>query len=173
MHLSFILTTKDGDGFYNIPSGIHMLTPVHAHTCNLRQDAAALEERMAEVKRALVEAGLPFGAKASCPQNIDYYPFHHDQKNWKVFWDVRKVWKKWRRSPHTMRPHEFSHFCAWPTATAYKPFVLLKHPGPTPRLHIVPLAVFSPDNVNVHTSSSCPRASSPSSAPPASRAPAC
>ncbi|GAX77289.1 hypothetical protein CEUSTIGMA_g4735.t1 [Chlamydomonas eustigma] len=54
------------------------------------QDPAALEERMVEVQRALVEAGLPFGAKASQPQDITTYPFHHEQKNWKIFWDVRK-----------------------------------------------------------------------------------
>jgi hypothetical protein len=46
---------------------------------------------MAEVQSALVDAGLPFGAKASQPQDISTYPFHHDQKNWKIFWDVRKV----------------------------------------------------------------------------------
>ena len=57
----------------------------------LRQDASALDARMAEVKRVLLEAGLPFGAKADTPQPIEYYPFHHDQKNCKVFWDVRKV----------------------------------------------------------------------------------
>lgn len=47
---------------------------------------------MGEVKRVLLEAGLPFGARAECPQKIDFYPFHHDQKNCKKFWDVRKVW---------------------------------------------------------------------------------
>ena len=57
----------------------------------LRQTPEALEANINEVKRALLDAGLPFGAKASCPQKIDFYPFHHDQKNCKKFWDVRKV----------------------------------------------------------------------------------
>lgn len=55
------------------------------------QDEAALQERIEEVTRTLVNAGLPFGAKATTPQSIDFYPFHHDVKNCKKFWDVRKV----------------------------------------------------------------------------------
>lgn len=55
------------------------------------QDEAALQERIEEVTRTLVNAGLPFGAKATTPQSIDFYPFHHDVENCKKFWDVRKV----------------------------------------------------------------------------------
>ncbi len=51
----------------------------------------ALADRIEEVNRSLVGAGLPFGAKASAPQPITFYPFHHDEKNCKKFWDVRKV----------------------------------------------------------------------------------
>ncbi|PNW82667.1 hypothetical protein CHLRE_06g288700v5 [Chlamydomonas reinhardtii] len=54
------------------------------------QDEAALQSRIEEVVRVLTAAGLPFGAKAAQPMAIDAYPFHHDQKNAKVFWDVRR-----------------------------------------------------------------------------------
>lgn len=54
------------------------------------QDEGALQDRIDEVTRALLQAGLPFGATAANPQGISFYPFHHDQKNCKKFWDVRK-----------------------------------------------------------------------------------
>ncbi|KXZ46746.1 hypothetical protein GPECTOR_41g711 [Gonium pectorale] len=54
------------------------------------QDEAALKARIEEVTRVLTEAGLPLGAKAAEPQPISAYPFHHDQKNAKIFWDVRR-----------------------------------------------------------------------------------
>jgi hypothetical protein len=46
---------------------------------------------MDEVIRALKNSGLPFGAKAAQPQAIEAYLFHHDPKNTKILWDVRKV----------------------------------------------------------------------------------
>jgi D-lactate dehydrogenase len=46
---------------------------------------------MDEVIRALQASGLPFGAKAADPREIGAYPFHHDPKDTKVLWDVRKV----------------------------------------------------------------------------------
>jgi FAD/FMN-containing dehydrogenase len=42
------------------------------------------------VHRALRRSGLPFGAKAAEPKSMEEYPFHHDAKNSKIFWDVRK-----------------------------------------------------------------------------------
>lgn len=54
------------------------------------QDEAALKSRIAEVHRALHRSGLPFGAKAAEPKSMEEYPFHHDAKNSKIFWDVRK-----------------------------------------------------------------------------------
>ncbi|GIL81459.1 hypothetical protein Vretimale_972 [Volvox reticuliferus] len=54
------------------------------------QDEAALQSRIEEVIRALTSAGLPVGAKAAEPRPITAYPFHHDAKNSKVFWDVRR-----------------------------------------------------------------------------------
>lgn len=43
-----------------------------------------------QVHRALRRSGLPFGAKAVEPKALEDYPFHHDAKNSKTFWDVRK-----------------------------------------------------------------------------------
>ena len=51
----------------------------------------------------LTAAGLPFGAKAAQPMAIDAYPFHHDQKNAKVFWDVRRVSGA---AQHTTQPQQ-------------------------------------------------------------------
>ena len=62
--------------------------------------AAISQARIEEVVRALTAAGLPFGAKAAEPKAIGAYPFHHDQKNAKVFWDVRKVCCGWAWQPH-------------------------------------------------------------------------
>jgi D-lactate dehydrogenase len=44
----------------------------------------------AQVHRALRRSGLPFGAKAAEPKALEDYPFHHDAKSSKTFWDVRK-----------------------------------------------------------------------------------
>lgn len=51
----------------------------------------AAQARIEEVTRALVTAGLPFGAKAASPKAISEFPFHNDPKPCKTFWDVRKV----------------------------------------------------------------------------------
>ena len=51
---------------------------------------AALEERIAEVRRALLGAGLPFGATAAAPKPLDAYEFKHDARDYKVYWDTRK-----------------------------------------------------------------------------------
>jgi len=50
----------------------------------------ALEERIAEVRRALLGAGLPFGATAAAPKALDAYEFKHEPKDYKVYWDTRK-----------------------------------------------------------------------------------
>eukprot|EP00798_Chlamydomonas_sp_ICE-L_P010103 gene10103-8002_t len=54
------------------------------------QTPEALQERIDEVHRVLNRAGLPFGATAAAPQSLDFYPFHHEPKNYNAFWDVRK-----------------------------------------------------------------------------------
>eukprot|EP00878_Enallax_costatus_P007347 GHUV01007694.1.p1 GENE.GHUV01007694.1~~GHUV01007694.1.p1 ORF type:complete len:822 (+),score=249.18 GHUV01007694.1:1374-3839(+) len=54
------------------------------------RDAAALQASIDEVNRALLRHKLPFGAKAAQPQQITTYPFSHDAKDCKTFWDVRK-----------------------------------------------------------------------------------
>lgn len=53
--------------------------------------ADPLQASIDEVNRALLRSGLPFGAKAAEPRSIGEYPFHHDAKNTKLLWDVRKV----------------------------------------------------------------------------------
>ena len=42
--------------------------------------ACTLQERIAEVQRALRKAGLPLGGKASKPETVEDFPFHHDPK---------------------------------------------------------------------------------------------
>jgi D-lactate dehydrogenase len=54
------------------------------------QTAAALGDRIAEVQKALVGAGLPFGPKAATPLPLDAYAFSHDAGVCKTYWDVRK-----------------------------------------------------------------------------------
>lgn len=54
------------------------------------RDAAALQASIDEVNRALLRHGLPFGAKAAEPKALETYPFSHDPKACKTFWDVRK-----------------------------------------------------------------------------------
>ncbi len=48
------------------------------------------QERISEVKQALLRARLPFGAKASAPMQLDAYGFKHDKRDYNVYWDVRK-----------------------------------------------------------------------------------
>ncbi|KAK9821918.1 hypothetical protein WJX81_005753 [Elliptochloris bilobata] len=50
----------------------------------------ALEERICEVRKALLRAGLPFGAKVAQPMSLDDYEFKHDKADYNVYWDVRK-----------------------------------------------------------------------------------
>jgi D-lactate dehydrogenase len=54
------------------------------------EDAKTLKENICEVQTALRESGLPFGAKASEPQPLDFYGFKHDPTDYNVYWDVRK-----------------------------------------------------------------------------------
>ena len=49
-----------------------------------------VQENICEVQTALRESGLPFGAKASEPQPLDFYGFKHDPTDYNVYWDVRK-----------------------------------------------------------------------------------
>jgi hypothetical protein len=46
--------------------------------CCRGRDAAALQDGIDEVNRALLRHGLPFGAKAAEPQPLTAYPFSHD-----------------------------------------------------------------------------------------------
>ena len=48
------------------------------------------QERIAEVKQALLRARLPFGAKAAAPMDLEAYEFKHDKRDYNVYWDVRK-----------------------------------------------------------------------------------
>ena len=50
----------------------------------------ALQDRIAEVQRALRGAGLPFGATAAEPKGLEAYDFKHEARDYKVYWDVRK-----------------------------------------------------------------------------------
>lgn len=49
-----------------------------------------LQERIDEVKGALLNADLVFGAKQSDLKDVETYDFKHDPKDFKVYWDVRK-----------------------------------------------------------------------------------
>ena len=49
-----------------------------------------MQERVDEVKGALLNADLVFGAKKSDLKDVDTYDFKHDVKDFKVYWDVRK-----------------------------------------------------------------------------------
>ena len=51
---------------------------------------ALLQDRIAEVKQALLRARLPFGAKAAAPMELGAYGFKHDKRDYNVYWDVRK-----------------------------------------------------------------------------------
>ena len=44
-----------------------------------------------QVYGALAKAGLQLGSRAAEPMPMEAYPFQHDVKDYKVFWDVRKV----------------------------------------------------------------------------------
>ncbi|CAG9465318.1 unnamed protein product [Pedinophyceae sp. YPF-701] len=50
----------------------------------------ALQERIDEVQNALVESGLPLGARAAEPKTLQDYPFSEDPAEFNVYWDVRK-----------------------------------------------------------------------------------
>lgn len=54
------------------------------------QDVAALEARIQEVQKALQRSGLPFGPATTSPKALGDYPFKHAEKDFKVYWDVRK-----------------------------------------------------------------------------------
>ena len=41
--------------------------------------------------RAIERSRLPLGAIPGVTKGLEDYPFHHDAKNFNVFWDVRKV----------------------------------------------------------------------------------
>jgi hypothetical protein len=58
--------------------------------CRSERGAEHLRLSVLQVHRALRRSGLPFGAKAVEPKSLEDYPFHHDAKNSKTFWDVRK-----------------------------------------------------------------------------------
>ena len=49
-----------------------------------------MQERIAEVRGALLQSGLPFGATAAKPQELDLYGFKFEPKDYNVYWDVRK-----------------------------------------------------------------------------------
>lgn len=49
-----------------------------------------VQARITEVQKALIAAGLPFGARVAEPKPLDMYEFKHDVKDYKVYWDVRK-----------------------------------------------------------------------------------
>ena len=51
---------------------------------------SAAQERICEVRKALLRAKLPFGAKAAQPMSLDDYEFKHEKGDYNVFWDVRK-----------------------------------------------------------------------------------
>ena len=51
---------------------------------------SALQERICEVRKALLRANLPFGGKASQPMSLDEYCFKHEPADYNVYWDVRK-----------------------------------------------------------------------------------
>ena len=42
------------------------------------------------MRGALLQSGLPFGATAAKPQELDLYGFKHEPKDYNVYWDVRK-----------------------------------------------------------------------------------
>ncbi len=52
--------------------------------CRLTCHGTYLQERIDEVKRALLRHKLPFGSRAAEPKPIDAYPFHEDTKITKV-----------------------------------------------------------------------------------------
>ena len=49
-----------------------------------------MQERIDEVKGALCNSGVSFGAKQAEPKDVNTYAFKHDPKDFKVYWDVRK-----------------------------------------------------------------------------------
>ncbi len=51
---------------------------------------ARAQERICEVRQALLKAKLPFGAKAAQPMPLDAYEFKRDKADYNVYWDVRK-----------------------------------------------------------------------------------
>lgn len=66
------------------PMGAALLIECRAQT------AEDLQGRIDEVRNALNASGLPFGPAPGVTRDVDYYPFKHDPKDAKVYWDVRK-----------------------------------------------------------------------------------
>jgi D-lactate dehydrogenase len=54
------------------------------------ESAEALESRIAEVRRSLNGAGLPFGPTPEDKKALDAYAFTTDAATCKTYWDVRK-----------------------------------------------------------------------------------
>ena len=52
--------------------------------------AVTWQERILEVMGSMKAAGLPFGARKDEPQDMDFYPFKRDAKDYGVYWDTRK-----------------------------------------------------------------------------------
>ena len=58
--------------------------------CSMGETLPAVQERICEVRKALLRAKLPFGAKAAQPMSLDDYEFKHEKGDYNVYWDVRK-----------------------------------------------------------------------------------
>ena len=56
----------------------------------MHETLPAAQERICEVRKALLRAQLPFGAKAAQPMSLDDYDFKHEKGDYNVYWDVRK-----------------------------------------------------------------------------------
>ena len=52
--------------------------------------AVVWKERILEVMGSMKAAGLPFGARKDTPQDMEFYPFKRDAKDYGVYWDTRK-----------------------------------------------------------------------------------
>jgi len=62
----------------------------HGHNALMGGPTARAQERICEVRQALLKAKLPFGAKAAQPMQLDAYEFKRDKADYNVYWDVRK-----------------------------------------------------------------------------------
>ena len=67
-----------------------MQTWVQGYDCPGPSRKLKPQERICEVRKALLRANLPFGGKASQPMSLDEYCFKHEPADYNVYWDVRK-----------------------------------------------------------------------------------